>query len=214
MRHKRFALLVLAVTASTATGVMAAGNHGGAPGTMPIQQGGFMQGQFPGARHGNMSGMMDMMMQMHSQMMGDVGGPAMMRGGPIMGGGGAMPVRADQRGMIFGMAAEFDADRDGRTSPDELRAGLTEKLTEFDADGDGTLALSEFEELHAAMIRETTVDRFQFFDRDGDGSLTEEEMHAPANRMSMMERLSPGPDTSGTAGDMMNDQSNSMMNDN
>lgn len=210
MRDKRFALLVLAVTTSTATGVMAAGNHGGTPGNMPIQQGGFMQGQFPGAGHGNMSGMMDMMMQMHSQMMGDGGGPAMMRGGPMTG-GGVMPMRADQRGMMFGMAAEFDADRDGRTSPDELRAGLTEKLTEFDADGDGTLSLSEFEALHAATIRDMTVDRFQFFDNDGDGFMTEEEMHAPANRMSMMERFSSVPNSSD---DMMGGQSDSMMNDN
>lgn len=210
MKQKHIAFVVLVAAASAATGTMAAGNHGGAPGNMPIQQDGFMPGQFPGAGHGGMAGMMNMMMQMHSQMMGDGNGPAMMRG-PMMGGAGAMPMRAGQSGMMFGMATEFDTNQDGRTSADELRAGLTDRLTEFDADGDGALSLPEFEALHAAMIREMTVDRFQFFDSDGDGFMTEEEMHAPANRMSMMERFSSVPNSSD---DMMGGQSDSMMNDN
>ena len=59
------------------------------------------------------------------------------------------------------------------------------KLNEFDANNDGVLSLVEFEALHAAMIRETTVDRFQHLDADGDGAITEAEIAAPIERMRM-----------------------------
>ena len=72
---------------------------------------------------------------------------------------------------------------------------MLSRLTEFDADGDGTLSLSEFETLHAALARETTVDQFQHLDADGDGKITQTEMVAPARRMEMrgMSPGSPGP---------------------
>ncbi|MCE8000660.1 MAG: hypothetical protein HEP70_17540 [Rhodobiaceae bacterium] len=59
------------------------------------------------------------------------------------------------------------------------------KLNEFDVNKDGVLSLVEFEALHAAMIRETTVDRFQHLDADGDGAITETEITAPIERMRM-----------------------------
>lgn len=217
MKRNSLRLLVLAIATSTATGALAAGNHGSAPGKALMQQGGPMQGRVSGAGHGDMAGMMDMMMQMHSQMMGssmmgNVSGQQMMDG-PIMG-NRSMPMVPGQRpGMMFGMGEAFDSDQDGRLSPSELRAGLTERLEEYDADNDGTLSLAEFEALHSATIREMMVDRFQFFDRDGDGSVTEPEMHAPANRMSMITQRQTQPGT-GMNDDMMDDQSGSMMNDN
>jgi Ca2+-binding EF-hand superfamily protein len=85
------------------------------------------------------------------------------------------------------MMEAFDADGDGTTTPDELRAGLQAQLAEFDADGDGTLSLDEFESLHAAMTREMTVDRFQELDNDGDGQVTADEITAPADRMERMQ---------------------------
>ena len=74
------------------------------------------------------------------------------------------------------------------------------RLAEFDVDGDGTLSLAEFEALHAAMIRETTVDRFQHLDADGDGRITEAEMGGPARRMEMRREMPGAP---GMMGDQM-----------
>ena len=81
-----------------------------------------------------------------------------------------------------------DSDGDGSVGPDELRMRMTGLLQDFDENGDGLLSLGEFEVLHAAMIRETTVDRFQAFDADGDGLITSEEISAPADRMDRMMR--------------------------
>lgn len=147
-----------------------------------------------------------------------MGKPGMMGGSGMMGQTGSMPGSTGMgmgRGMMFGMGADIDTDGDGRIGADELRAEMSQQLSRYDADGDGALSLEEFEALHAAMIRDATVDRFQFFDNDGDGSVTEAEMHAPVNRMSMMERFQGAPATSSDgADDMMEDQSGSMMNDN
>ncbi|MBA5775517.1 hypothetical protein H2509_00080 [Stappia sp. F7233] len=63
------------------------------------------------------------------------------------------------------------------------------RLAEFDADKDGSLSLSEFEVLHAAVTRETTVDRFQHLDADGDGRITEVEMAALAKRVEMRGKM-------------------------
>ncbi len=116
------------------------------------------------------------MMQMHAGMMqgGADHGGAMMGSGPGMGmmGGG-----------MASMMQDFDADADGSVSPEELRQGLLSQLEQYDADGDGTMALSEFQDLFLAMMRETMVDRFQDLDADGDGAITTEEMTAPADRM-------------------------------
>jgi hypothetical protein len=124
-----------------------------------------------------MSGMMQSMMRMHAQMMG--GGMPMI-GGP----GGMAGMDRDMMQMMMsgdmmgsGMAGTQSAADSGST----MRA----RLAEFDADGDGNLSLAEFETLHAAMIRELTVDRFQHLDADGDGLVTADEMGAPARRMEM-----------------------------
>ena len=59
----------------------------------------------------------------------------------------------------------------------------------YDADGNGSLSLAEFETMHAAHVREATVDRFQVFDADGDGQVTADEIGAPADRMERMMRM-------------------------
>lgn len=128
--------------------------------------------------------MMPMMAQMHGAMMGAGSGSAMammdddmmrMMMGPDMMGAGMAPV----------------------PEPDAARTAMLERLSEFDGDGDGSLSLTEFGALHAAMIRERTVDRFQHLDADGDGRITETEMGAPARRMEMRRGMSGSPDMMG-----------------
>lgn len=210
MKRKSLKLLVVLMAASVSTAALAAGDHGGKSNNRPVHQVGSMQG----AGDGDMAGMMKMMMQMHSQMMGGMGDQNMMGAGLM--GGGAMSMGAGHPGSaMFGGTEAFDTDQDGRVSGEELRAGLTERLLKFDEDNNGALSIAEFEALHSATIREMMVDRFQYFDSDGDGSVTESELHAPANKISMMERRKAANSAGSKMGDdMMGGQSGSMMNDN
>ena len=139
-----------------------------------------------------MGGMMRMMQMMHGQQ------PGMMDG-------------ADH------VLRVLDADGDGNVSPDEFRTGMQAELAKYDADGNGSLSLAEFETMHAAHIREATVDRFQVFDADGDGQVTADEIAAPADRMERMMRMRTDADD-GTmpmagergSGRMMDNDSNMM----
>ncbi len=169
---------------------------------MMMQPGGFgmMGGQGPAggmAGMGQMGDMMQMMMRMHGPMMGGMEMP-----GGVMGPMGF--------GMMGGQFAEgFDADGNGTVSSEELRSGLEGRLVQYDADGDGSLSLTEFETLHAAMIRNLMVDHFQALDEDGDGAVTKTEMTAPADRLQRMEMLRSqvqgGTGGQGTGGGMMMD---------
>ena len=114
-----------------------------------------------------MQNMMGMMTQMHNAMMG---GHAQ---------GNAMD--KDRSVMKYMMGPGMRV----MSSPETGREVMLAKLNEFDANNDGVLSLVEFETLHAAMIRETTVDRFQHLDADGDGAITEAEIAAPIERMRM-----------------------------
>ncbi|WP_084627423.1 EF-hand domain-containing protein [Sediminimonas qiaohouensis] len=147
--------------------------------------------------------MMQMMMRMHSGMMGGgmsgmgaMGGPAgMMQGGmpgigPMGGAGGMMGGHgAMMGGGMMAMMETLDADGDGTVTPKEAQEGLQSLLADYDADGDGSLSLDEFETLHSALIRQTMVDRFQFLDADGDGQITQGEVVKPADRMERMQSL-------------------------
>ncbi|MCK8463100.1 calcium-binding protein [Aliiroseovarius sp. S1339] len=190
-------LLTAAVLAATAIGSTAIAEsnhgHGGQPGSndradMMMKDGSGMMGNM-----GDMSNMMGMMQRMHGQMMG----------GGMMGG---------MHPMGGGMMQMFDADGDGTVTPEEMRAGLQAKLTEYDSDGDGALSIEEFEMLHSAMFREMMVDRFQHLDADGDGAVTAEEMMAPANKLERMQQMregmgqmQPGDGQGMGNGEMMND---------
>lgn len=121
--------------------------------------------------------MMPMMMQMHGQMKG--AGPS----------SGMSMMDDDMMRMMMGpdmMGAGLATD----TEAEVARTAMLARLAEFDADGDGSLSLTEFEHLHAAMTREITVDRFQHLDADGDGRITKMEMGAPAQRMEMRRSMS------------------------
>lgn len=196
--------LALALTLGTAGIALAdAGHHGAtpsgnaavktdgkpaAPVEGPMGQGGMMGG----GHHEMMQGMMQMMMQMPGGMMeGGMMGerPGMMGAiGGMAGTGGMGMMDRDmiglmQRAMMGGATA--DANGDGTVSPDEAHGQLQALHAEADTDGDGTLSLSEFEALHAIIVRDMMVDRFQHLDEDGDGKVTAGEMTAPADRMEM-----------------------------
>jgi len=193
--------LAIALTLGTAGIAQAdAGHHGttpsgnaaaktddqpAAPVGGPMGQGAMMGG----GHHEVMQGMMQMMMQMHGGMMGGgmMGtGPGMM---DAMGGTGGMGmmdrdmIGLMQRPMMGGATA--DANGDGTVSPDEAHGQLQALHAEADTDGDGALSLGEFEALHAIIVRDMMVDRFQHLDEDGDGKVTAGEMTAPADRMEM-----------------------------
>ncbi|WP_239995078.1 EF-hand domain-containing protein [Rhodosalinus sediminis] len=165
---------------------LAAGNHGHGGQDAPGAQ---------GPRAGNHD-MMQMMMRMHSQMMG---GSGPMGGMAMMGAGGSMSGMGQGMGMmgggasLMGMGLErFDADGDGVVTSQEAHEGLQALLAEYDADGDEALSLAEFETLHSALIRETMVDRFQFLDDDGDGAVSVAEIVKPADMMERMETMRDG----------------------
>jgi hypothetical protein len=155
---------------------LAAGNHGHGGQDAPGAQ---------GPKAGNHD-MMQMMMRMHSQMMG---GSGPMGGMAMMGPGGPM----SGMGQGMGMAMErFDADGDGTVTSQEAHEGLQALLAEYDGNGDEALSLAEFETLHSALIRETMVDRFQFLDDDGDGAVSVAEIVKPADMMERMETMRDG----------------------
>ncbi|WP_209001701.1 EF-hand domain-containing protein [Stappia albiluteola] len=133
-----------------------------------------------GGQAGMMQGMMRMMMPMMMQMHGQTMGGAMTGVGPE----GSMAMM-DGAMMLMMMGG----DTIGASSPNAVRSAMLARLAEFDADKDGSLSLSEFEVLHAAVTRETTVDRFQHLDADGDGRITEVEMAALAKRVEMRGKM-------------------------
>ncbi len=141
-----------------------------------------------GGQAGMMQDMMRMMMKMHAKMMCD-------NMAAIGTGGGLAMMDGDVIRMMMGPDT-MGEHMMGTPAPDAARSAMLARLAEFDADGDGSLSLAEFETLHAALIRETTVDRFQHLDADGDGRITETEMAAPARRMGM-EGMMEGKEASG-----------------
>jgi hypothetical protein len=147
------------------------------------------QGMGMGGGQGMMPMMMQMMARMHGGMQGGMMGAGAQGGGMMggmMGGAGAQGMGMQGMGMQFAQL-DADADGDGNVTPEELRNRLQTLLTEYDADGNGTLSLDEFAALHADLIRESIVDRFQFLDDDGDGAVTAAEIVKPAKLLEQMQ---------------------------
>lgn len=176
---KRISLIAIGILTATALGgaAFAAGTHGGAGSSANA---GMM---------GEHAGMMQMMQQMHEQMIGSMGAHGMMEGRGPMGGMGEKGMMGGPHSMSAIFLQQFDRDGDGRLTSDEARAGLQDKLTTYDANSDGSLSIEEFEVLHSAMIRESMVDRFQHLDSDGDGKVTPSEIVAPAEQLERMQTM-------------------------
>lgn len=119
------------------------------------------------------------------------GGMDMMGG--MMGGGMGMMGGAQSYAM-----ANFDTNKDGTLSPEEMTAGIQSELKTYDTDANGTLSLDEFAAMHAAHTRPMTVRAFQMHDADGDAQVTEAEMATMAmmmrSHMAMQQGGMPGMD--------------------
>ena len=89
-------------------------------------------------------------------------------GGPGFGGmGGPM--------MLFD---QFDSNKDGKITQDEIDAVRDAQLKKYDRDGDGTLSLEEYQALWLDAMRPRMVRQFQANDADGNGRITTEEFRA------------------------------------
>ena len=81
-------------------------------------------------------------------------------GGPGFGGmGGPM--------MLFD---QFDSNKDGKITQDEIDAARDAQLKKYDRDGDGTLSLEEYQALWLDAMRPRMVRQFQANDADGNKS--------------------------------------------
>ena len=124
---------------------------------------------------------------------------AQMQSGGMMGGGMDMMggMMSGGMGMMGGAQsyamANFDTNKDGTLSPEEMTAGIQSELKTYDTDANGTLSLDEFAIMHAAHTRPMTVRAFQMHDADGDAQVTEGEMATMATMMqSQMARQQGG----------------------
>jgi Ca2+-binding EF-hand superfamily protein len=91
------------------------------------------------------------------------------------------------RGGATQLFDQFDGDKDGRVTQDEIQTQRNERLTRFDANADGILSLEEYQALWADAMRREMVRAFQRHDTDGDARVTPEEFSA--RFQGMVERL-------------------------
>ncbi|WP_119306779.1 EF-hand domain-containing protein [Cohaesibacter haloalkalitolerans] len=106
-----------------------------------------------------------------------------MRGG-MMGPGGYVYNRA--AGPAFGgamMLQQFDANKDGVLTKEEVDTGFAAKVTENDKDGDNAISLEEFKNEWLKMTQNRMVRGFQRLDSDASGKITPEELKSHADAM-------------------------------
>ena len=123
---------------------------------------------------------------------------AQMQKGGMMGGGMDMKggMMSGAMGMMGGAQsyamANFDTNKDGTLSPEEMTAGIQSELKTYDTDANGTLSLDEFAIMHAAHTRPMTVRAFQMHDAEGDAQVTEAEMATMATMKQSMMAMQQG----------------------
>ena len=133
---------------------------------------------------------------------GMMGGRDGMMGGMM----GAMMGGGMMSGMNSYAMRMFDADKDGKVTPEEMTAGMQAEIKTYDTDTSGALSLAEFAAMHAAHTRIMMVRAFQMHDEDGDGQVTEAEVATMATMMQMMmARPKGGPGMQGDNDGMMDD---------
>ncbi|WP_319529804.1 hypothetical protein [uncultured Cohaesibacter sp.] len=94
---------------------------------------------------------------------------------------------AGRRGVGYlAMMQNFDINKDGALSKDEMTAGLKKIFEDNDEDGDKSISLAEFKPNWTTMTEPMRVQVFQRRDRDGDGKITLSEMTSPG--LAMFER--------------------------
>ncbi len=76
------------------------------------------------------------------------------------------------------MFEKFDANRDGKLTKDEVRAGVDKAFADADSNKDGTISKEEMQAHHKTMhdkMRSTMQERWKAADKDGDGALSRAE---------------------------------------
>ncbi len=74
------------------------------------------------------------------------------------------------------MLRQFDTNKDGIVSLEEVQTEADRRIGENDSDGDKALSLEEYEAVWLEFVRPRMVDSFQNFDEDGDGRVTKSEV--------------------------------------
>ena len=92
-----------------------------------------------------------------------------------------------KRAGAMKMFKQFDADKDGALTKDEITKGIESKISDNDKDGDGAVSLEEFKAEWAKLTQDRMVRAYQKMDRDGNGKVTAEELKEPA--LDMFERM-------------------------
>ena len=96
--------------------------------------------------------------------------------GDFMGGG---------MGGGLAMMEQFDVNKDGNLTQEEIDQSRKDRLAKFDANKDGKLSLQEFEPLWLDFTRQQMVRAFQRLDADGDAAVTQDEYQRPTQHMVM-----------------------------
>ncbi len=110
-------------------------------------------------------------------------------------------------GMMRGMGidhvfTEFDTNKDGTITKDEVTATQAAALQKHDANGDGNLSLDEFTTYATEKARFAIVRGFQFLDRDGNSQVTTDELTALP--VMVFERVDQNNDNRVTKADVRN----------
>ncbi|NBN62985.1 EF-hand domain-containing protein [Pannonibacter tanglangensis] len=101
-------------------------------------------------------------------------------------------VLADDGGMGWGgrdrggprmMLEQFDLDKDGALTQDEVSRAATDRFTRADANTDGKVTLDEFRAFRLVEAEPMRIRAFQRLDRDGDGKVTREEFDTLSARL-------------------------------
>lgn len=78
---------------------------------------------------------------------------------------------------------QFDVNKDGSLTQQEVDQVVQERFAKADAAGNGSVDLEEFKAFWLSESRDGMVRAFQRIDRDGDGAVTKEEYDTLADRM-------------------------------
>jgi EF hand len=94
---------------------------------------------------------------------------------------------------VVNLIEQYDVNKDGKVSQEEIDSNRTRWHADFDTDKSGDLNFAEFEQLWLKSHHEQIAREFRQLDRDGDGRLTlQEYKHPTPAAMTATDRDSDG----------------------
>lgn len=109
--------------------------------------------------------------------------------GKGMHGRGHMGMHGDPAAMADHMMGQFDLNKDGKITKDEIvnasRKEADAHFAAMDANKDGKVSSDELYQAHVAHMRQRTDEMFKGLDGNGDGKLTQQEFAAGSPKMMM-----------------------------